>query len=68
MSAEETYTTTTDYVGKRLEGYIGINTVKKAPFDIRIQFKSDSTDAADLVSAKLKNDTLIRLIGSREVR
>ena len=68
MSAEETYTTTTGYVGKRLEGYIKIDTVDRAPFDIRVQFKSDAATANDLVSAKLKNDSVIRLVGSREQR
>ena len=68
MSAAETYTTTTSYVGKRLEGYIDLATVDEAPFDIRIQFKSDAATANDLVSAKLKNDTTIRLVGSRERR
>ena len=69
MSAEETYTTTTAYVGKRLEGYIDIDTVDEAPFDIRVQFKSDATDGTtETVTAKLKNDTIIRLVGSREAR
>jgi len=69
MSAEETYTTTTAYVGKRLEGYIDIDTVNEAPFDIRIQFKSDAANGAtETVTARLKNDTVIRLVGSREVR
>jgi len=68
MSAEETYQTTTGSVGVRLEGYIDIDTVDRAPFDIRVQFKSDGTGATNMVSAKLKNDTIIRLVGSREVR
>ena len=68
MSAEETYTTTTDYVGKRLEGYLKITdgTIDEAPFDIRLQFKSDATGANEDVTARLKNDTVIRLIGTRE--
>lgn len=68
MSAEETYQTTTGYIGKRLEGYIDIDTVNRAPFDIRVQFKSDGTGATNMVSIKLKNDTVIRLVGSREAR
>lgn len=69
MSAEEDYTTTTSYVAQRLEGYIDIDTVSKAPFDIRVQFKSDAANGStETVTAKLKNDTVIRLVGSREVR
>ena len=68
MSAEETYQTTTAYVGMRLEGYIKIDTVTHAPFDIRLQAKSDGTGATERVSVKLKNDTCIRLVGEREAR
>lgn len=69
MSAEETYTTTTSYVGKRLEGYLLITTdaIDDAPFDIRLQFKSDATDGTtETIYTRLKNDTVIRLVGSRE--
>ena len=68
MSAEETYTTTVNYVGKRLEGYLKITdgTIDEAPFDIRLQFKSDATGANEEVTAQLKNDTVIRLVGTRE--
>lgn len=68
MSAEETYQTTTSYVGIRLEGYIKIDTVTHAPFDIRLQAKSDGTGATERVSVKLKNDSVIRLVGEREMR
>ena len=68
MSAEETYETTTGYINKRLEAYIKIDTVTHAPFDIRVQFKSSGTGSTNMVSAKLKNDTTIRLPGSREMR
>jgi len=70
QSAEETYQCTTASVGMRLEGYIllAAGTIDHAPFDIRLQFKSSSASATYDVTGKLKNDTCIRLIGSREVR
>ncbi len=68
MSAEETYQTTTSYVGVKLEGYIDIDTVNEVPFDIRVQYKSDGTGSTNLVSVKLKNDTVIRIVGGRETR
>ena len=68
MSAEETYQTTTSYAGQSLEGYIKIDTVTNAPFDIRLQAKSDGAGATERVSVKLKNDTVIRLVGEREMR
>ena len=71
QSAEVDYTCTTAYVGMRLEGYILITagTVDNAPLDIRLQFKSDAANGAtETVTAKLKNDTVIRLVGSRDVR
>ena len=68
MSAQETYQTTTGYIGKRLEGYIAIDTVTHVPFDIRVQFKSDGTGSTNMVSVKLKNDTCLRLVGGREAR
>ncbi len=68
MSAAETYQTTTSYVGERLEGYMKIDTITHVPFDIRVQFKSDGTGSTNMVSVKLKNDTIIRLVGSRESR
>ena len=69
MSAEETYVSVTEtYVGVRLEGYIDLATVDEAPFDIRVQFKSSGTTAGDKIYAQLKNDTVIRLVGEREMR
>ena len=70
QSAEATYQTTTAYVGMRLEGYILITagTVDNAPLDIRLQFKSDAAGATETVTMKLKNDTCLRLVGSRDVR
>jgi len=70
QSAEATYQTTTSYVGMRLEGYIllATGTIDYAPFDIRLQFKSDAAGATETVTIKLKNDSLIRLVGSRDVR
>ena len=67
MSAAEDYTTTTDYVGMRLEGYFKIAaTIDEVPFDIRLQFLSDATGADEDVTIRLKNDTVIRLVGTRE--
>lgn len=68
MSAQETYQTTTGYIGERLEGYIAIDTVTHVPFDIRVQFKSDGTGSTNMVSVKLKNDSCIRIVGGRETR
>ena len=70
QSAEATYQTTTAYVGMRLEGYIALasGTTDYAPLDIRLQFKSDAAGATETVTAKLKNDSVIRIVGSREVR
>ncbi len=69
MSAAEVYTTTTGYVAKRLEGYLKLTAglVSTAPLSIRFQFKSDAATANDLVSIKLKNDTVIRLVGTHKV-
>ena len=66
QSAEETYQTTTGYVGKRLEGYLAqtTGTIDSAPFDIRLQFLR-STATSGTVSVRLKNDTIIRSVGSR---
>ena len=68
ISAEETYTVAIHSegtaVGKRLEGFIKAATgINKAPLSVRLQFKSDGTDAADKISIRLKNDTVIRPIG-----
>ncbi len=65
MSAEETYQTTTGYIGKRLEGYLKItaDAIDKAPFSLRVQFKSDGTGATNRVSVRLKNDTVIKVVG-----
>ena len=68
QSAEETYQTTTGYIGQRLEGYLLItaSTIDKYPFDIRLQFKSDAATVNEDVTMKLKNDSVIRIVGSRE--
>lgn len=70
LSAATTTATTTSSVGYHLEGYILLtaSAIDYAPFDIRLQFKSNSADANKEVLLKLKNDTIIRLVGSREVR
>ena len=56
-------------LAERLEGYLLLSSaIDKAPFSIRLQFKSDSTAANDLVSMRLKNDSVIRFVGSRITR
>ncbi len=66
MSAAEDYTSTTSYVAQRLEGYITLSAVATTvPFDIRVQFKSDATGANEDVTVKLKNDTVIRIVGEK---
>jgi len=69
MSGQETYTTTTGYVGKRLEGYLKLTTdlVDTAPLSLRVQFKSNGTGAANMVSIKLKNDSVIRIVGMHKL-
>jgi len=68
MSAVEPYKTTVGYVAKRLEGYLKItdDLVDKVPLSIRLQFKSSGATAIDLASVKLKNDTVIRLVGTHK--
>lgn len=74
MSAEETQqiaaqNSEATALAERLEGYLLLGTnINKAPFSIRLQFKSDSTAANDLVSMRLKNNSVIRIVGSRETR
>lgn len=71
MSAEETLQISTEnnegaaHAGS-LEGYLLITTdlIDQIPFSIRLQFKSDSTAANDKASMRLKNDTVIRAVGS----
>ena len=69
MSAEETQQIAAQNsealaLAERLEGYLLLgSTIDKAPFSIRCQFKSDSTEVNDLVSMRLKNDSVIRLVG-----
>ena len=62
MSAEETYAATSGYVGKRLEGYLKLTAglVDTAPLSLRLRFKA----SANLISIQLKNDTVIRLVGT----
>ena len=74
MSAEETQQIAAQNsealaLAERLEGYLLLSSaIDKAPFSIRCQFKSDSTAANDLVSMRLKNDSVIRFVGSRTER
>ena len=71
MSAQETQqiaaqNTEELALAERLEAYLLLgDNINKAPFSIRLQFKSDSTAANDKVSMRLKNDSLIRFVGSR---
>lgn len=56
-------------LAERLEGYLLLgSTINKAPFSIRLRFKSNGTADNDKVSMRLKNDTVIRYPGSREMR
>lgn len=56
-------------LAERLEGYLLLgDNINTAPFSIRLQFKSDSTAANDKVSMRLKNDSVIRFVGSRITR
>lgn len=70
MSAQETWTPTGDNVANeeaaRLEGFLLITTdlVDTAPLSVRLQFKSAGATANDIVSMRLKNDTIIQLIGT----
>ena len=66
MSGQETYTTTTGYVGKRLEGYLKLTTdlVDTAPLSLRLQFKSSDTNS---ISVRLKNDSVIRIVGMHKL-
>lgn len=72
MSGTETQlisgqTSETDALKERLEGYLLLgDDINKVPFSIRLQFKADAT--LKTVSMRLKNDTVIRLVGSRETR
>ena len=74
MSAEETQqiaaqNTEALALAERLEGYLLLgDNIDTAPFSLRLQFKSDSTAADDLVSMRLKNNSVIRFVGSRTVR
>lgn len=55
-------------LAERLEGYLLLGTnINKAPFSIRLQFKSDSTAANDKASMRIKNDSVIRLVGTHKV-
>lgn len=66
MSAEESYSTTVNYVERKLEGDLKITSglVDTAPLSVRLQFKSNGTTDDDLVSVKLRNDTVIRFVGT----
>lgn len=73
MSAEEVWVPTANVVGdaeaERLEGFLKITTalIDTAPFSIRLQFKSDAATANDIVYMRLKNDTIIQLVGTYKV-
>ena len=69
MSAEETYQTTTGYIGVRLEGYLKLTAdlVDTAPLSLKVQFKSDGTGSTNMVSIKVKNDSVIRLVGMHKL-
>ena len=62
MSGEPTYAATAAFVGKRLEGYLKLTTdlVDTAPLSLRLQFKA----SANSITMRLKNDTVIRLVGT----
>ncbi len=69
MSAATDYSSvTTAYVGKKLEGYLDLTTgtIDYAPFSLKLRFKTDTVQAGDEVIIQLKNDTVIRLVGSIE--
>ena len=73
MSAEETQQIAAQNsegtaLAERLEGYLLLgDNINTAPFSIRLQFKSDSTAANDKASMRLKNATVIRLVGKMEI-
>ena len=73
MSAEEeqqiaAQNTEGTALAERLEGYLLLSSaIDTAPFSIRLQFKSDSTAANDKASMRLKNDSVIRLVGTHKV-
>ena len=70
MSAEEVWTPTANVVGdaeeERIEGFLKItlDLIDTAPFSIRLQFKSEAAEAADIVYVRLKNSTIIQLVGT----
>lgn len=56
-------------LAESLEGYLSLaSAINTVPFSIRLRVKSDSTAANDKVSMRLKNDTVIRIVGARETR
>lgn len=70
MSAQETWTPTgNDEANKeaeRLEGFLLLTTglVDTTPLSMRLQFKSAAATANDIVYMRLKNDTVIQLVGT----
>ena len=69
MCAEQTETNIgTTYVAKRIKGYLDIKTnITTAPFEIRLIFQSNEATPG-IATGKIKNDTTIRIVGSREAR
>jgi uncharacterized membrane protein len=70
MSAQEEWTPTGDDVAnhqlERIEGFLLLTAalVDTAPLSIRLQFKSAAETANDIVYMRLKNDTVIQLVGT----
>lgn len=68
VSVEETYLvvehTEVAAANRKLEGYImPLVGIEKAPFGVRLRFKSSGTASADKIFIRLKNDTYIRPVG-----
>lgn len=70
VSAAETWTPTgndlANEAAKYLEGELLLTTdfIDVAPLSLRLQFKSDAATANDIVSMRLKNDSVVRLVGT----